>query len=92
MMKRPWLLPAVVLVLALVLSACGLMHTGTPEKSGTPAASDKLELQSATVVTGKWDQLRDIPVGLLDLSGGETPVNITPAGSGPVRFYRIVKP
>lgn len=66
------------------------------KKDGTPAASDTVTLQSSTTLEGAsdpasthWTALRRITVG-----GASFPAtnNVTPAGSGDVRFYRVVQP
>lgn len=61
--------------------------------SDTQAASDRLQLESATTLSGPWTVLRDnIPVGLMDFSAGTVTNNVTPAGTGTVLFYRVVQP
>jgi hypothetical protein len=62
--------------------------------SGDPAASDTVSLESATSLAGPWTKLgASKKVGDKFLSG-QTSVSITvnPAGSGEVRFYRVVQP
>jgi len=62
--------------------------------SGDPLASDTVSLETATSLGGPWTKLGSSKkVGDKFLSGQTSvEVNVTPAGSGEVRFYRVVRP
>ena len=64
--------------------------------SGTPGAFDTVTLQSSARLEGasdpqsaNWSELRRFSVGGMAFPATN---NLTPAGSGPVRFYRVVQP
>ncbi len=63
---------------------------------GEPAAYDTVTLQSSTTLegaadpaSGNWTKLRQYKVGTMSLPAT---INLTPAGTGNVRFYRVVQP
>lgn len=63
---------------------------------GEPAAADTVTLQSSTTLDGvldpassNWTKLRQYRVGTMTLPAT---INLTPAGTGNVRFYRVVRP
>ena len=56
--------------------------------SGTPQASDAVTLESATSLAGPWTALKKITVGSKTFPAT---INVNPAGSGDVRFYRVVQ-
>ena len=60
---------------------------------GTPLSTDILLLESATSLDGEWTTLKRVTVGGPILSRGSPQTfSVSPAGSGEVRFYRIVRP
>ena len=65
-------------------------------KSGTPSPMDTVTLQSSTTLDGaanpassNWSALKQYLVGSMDLPAT---ITNTAAGSGPIRFYRVVLP
>ena len=61
--------------------------------SGTPLASDAVYLESATSLGGPWTRIGgQRTVGTRFLSGEtEVEIRVNPAGSGDIRFYRVVQ-
>lgn len=62
--------------------------------SGTSRADDTVSLESATSLLGPWSKLgASHTVGDRFLAGEtEVEIRVNPAGSGDIRFYRVVKP